>query len=303
MLALFNCYKKRHMFKIRLVIIIFLLSCSFLTHAQKKRALLVGISEYGVNTGWKGIHGANDVDLMKSVLKSFSIRELKNSNATYDNIIKELNYLKQKSKEGDLVYIHFSGHGQPYEDSDGDELDGWDESFVPYDAHLYYENNVYSGSKHLTDDILNTYLVNIRKKLGESGFLYVTIDACHAGNSYRKSDEDIYRGTGKGFSKNNKLYKVPKVQKQHFKIDNISGHAPIVMLEACQSHQRNTEINVNGAYYGPLSYAIYMTLQAHTIDKQGIWIREVPITMKKLMPSWNRQKMVVESSINFKQVQ
>ena len=104
------------MFKIRLVIIIFLLSCSFLTHAQKKRALLVGISEYGVNTGWKGIHGANDVDLMKSVLKSFSIRELKNSNATYDNIIKELNYLKQKSKEGDLVYIHFSGHGQPYED-------------------------------------------------------------------------------------------------------------------------------------------------------------------------------------------
>jgi len=46
-----------------------------------------------------------------------------------------------------------------------------------------------------------------------------------------------------------------------------------------------------------------MTLQANTIDKQGIWIGEVPITMKKLMPSWNRQKMVVESSINFKQVQ
>ena len=93
------------MFKIRLVIIIFLLSCSFLTHAQKKRALLVGISEYGVNTGWKGIHGANDVDLMKSVLKSFSIRELKNSNATYDNIIKELNYLKQRIKgRGSCIY-------------------------------------------------------------------------------------------------------------------------------------------------------------------------------------------------------
>lgn len=288
------------MFKIRLVIIIFLLSCSFLTHAQKKRALLVGISEYGANTGWKSIHGANDVDILTKVLKGFTIRELKNSNATYDNIIKELNYLRKQSKEGDLVYIHFSGHGQPYEDSDGDELDGWDESFVPYDAHLYYENNVYSGNKHLTDDKLNTYFVNIRKKLGESGFLYVTIDACHAGNSYRESNEDIYRGTGKGFSKNNKLYRVPKVQKQYYKIDNNSGLAPVVMLEACQAHQRNTEINVNGMYYGPLTYAIYLTLQTKSIDKQAIWIEGLPLTMKELMPSWNKQKMVVESSVNYK---
>ena len=179
-----------------------------IAHAQKRNALLVGISTYGDNTGWKNIHGANDVDLMKSVLNGFSIRELKNANATYDNIIKELNYLSKKTKEGDIVYIHFSGHGQPFEDINGDEQDGWDESFVPFDAHLYYEQNVYSGNKHLTDDILNTYLIKIRKKIGEHGILYVTIDACHAGNSYRESEEDIYRGTGKGFSKNNKIYKV-----------------------------------------------------------------------------------------------
>ena len=73
--------------------ILILLSCCLLTQAQNKRALLVGISQYGNNTGWKNIHGANDVDLMKSVLNGFSIRELKNANATYENIIKELNYL------------------------------------------------------------------------------------------------------------------------------------------------------------------------------------------------------------------
>lgn len=144
--------------------ILIFLSCCLLTHAQNKRALLIGISQYGNNTGWKNIHGANDVDLMKSVLNGFSIRELKNANATYDNIIKELNYLTKKTKEGDIVYIHFSGHGQPFEDINGDEQDGWDESFIPFDAHLYYEQNVYSGNKHLTDDILNTYLIKIRKK-------------------------------------------------------------------------------------------------------------------------------------------
>ena len=277
--------------------ILILLSCCLLTHAQNKRALLIGISQYGNNTGWKNIHGANDVDLMKSVLNGFSIRELKNANATYDNIIKELNYLTKKTKEGDLVYIHFSGHGQPFEDINGDEHDGWDESFVPFDAHLYYEENVYSGNKHLTDDILNTYLIKIRKKIGEHGILYVTIDACHAGNSYRDSEEDIYRGTGKGFSKNNKIYKVPKTQKRYYNIDDIRGYSPIVMLEACQSHQRNTEIYIKNTYYGPLTYAIFKTLQTKSIDKQAKWTKDLDSTMQDLLPSWNRQKMVVECSI------
>lgn len=277
--------------------ILLFLACCLLTQAQNKRALLVGISQYGNNTGWKNIHGANDVDLMKSVLNGFSIRELKNANATYENIIKELNYLTKKTKEGDIVYIHFSGHGQPFEDINGDEHDGWDESFVPFNAHLYYEEKVYSGNKHLTDDILNPYLIKIRKKIGEHGILYVTIDACHAGNSYRDSEEDIYRGTGKGFSKNNKIYKVPKTQKRYYNIDDIRGYSPIVMLEACQSHQRNTEIYIKNTYYGPLTYAIFKTLQTKSIDKQAKWTKDLDSTMQDLLPSWNRQKMVVECSI------
>lgn len=52
----------------------------------------------------ENIHGANDVDLMKSVLNGFSIRELKNANATYDNIIKELNYLTKKLKK-EILFI------------------------------------------------------------------------------------------------------------------------------------------------------------------------------------------------------
>ena len=67
--------------------ILLFLACCLLTQAQNKRALLVGISQYGNNTGWKNIHGANDVDLMKSVLNGFSIRELKNANATGSSAI------------------------------------------------------------------------------------------------------------------------------------------------------------------------------------------------------------------------
>ena len=69
------------------------------------------------------------------------------------------------------------------------------------------------------------------------------------------------------------------------------------MLEACQSHQRNTEIYIKDTYYGPLTYAIYKTLQTKNIDKQAKWTKDLDSTMQDLLPSWNRQKMVVECSI------
>jgi hypothetical protein len=31
---------------------------------------------------------------------------------------------------GDIIYLHFSCHGQPFEDMNGDEADGWDESYL-----------------------------------------------------------------------------------------------------------------------------------------------------------------------------
>ena len=42
------------------------------SHAQTKRALLVGISNYSTNsaTQWTDIHGANDVELIATTLKS-----------------------------------------------------------------------------------------------------------------------------------------------------------------------------------------------------------------------------------------
>ena len=289
---------------IRLLAIVSLLMICSQAQAITKRALLVGISDYGASINassnqWSNIHGANDVELVSKTLKlqGFRITSITNKNATARRIRKELKSISSSCRKGDVVYIHLSCHGQPFEDKNGDEEDGWDESFVPFDAHLYYEQNVYSGNKHLTDDILNTYLIKIRKKIGEHGILYVTIDACHAGNSYRDSEEDIYRGTGKGFSKNNKIYKVPKTQKRYFKIDDIRGYSPIVMLEACQSHQRNTEIYIKDTYYGPLTYAIYKTLQTKNIDKQAKWTKDLDSTMQDLLPSWNRQKMVVECSI------
>ncbi len=156
-----------------------------------KRALLIGISDYPVyknmdGASWGSIHGANDVLMIGNTLKlkGFSVTSLVNSNATATNIRKAFRKLLLEVKAGDVVYLHFSCHGQPFEDMDGDEEDGWDEAIVPYDAMMTYKRGVYDGSNHIIDDELHTYFDNLRKTVGKSGFVCVVIDACHAGNSY-----------------------------------------------------------------------------------------------------------------------
>ena len=140
------------------VILVVALAFASTASAQAKRALLVGISNYSSNsaTQWTDIHGANDVELIAATLKSqrFSIAKVTNKQATAKRIRKELTSLVRSCRAGDVVYIHFSGHGQPFEDKSGDENDGWDESIIPYDAHKAYSKGRYEGSNHILDDEL-----------------------------------------------------------------------------------------------------------------------------------------------------
>jgi len=336
MLTKFNWYKKRHMSKIRIVYITMtLLLCCFWAHAQNKRALLIGLSKYGVNTGWNNIHGTNDIDLIKTKLIGFSIRELRNSSATYDNIISELNHLEKESQKGDTIYIHLSGHGQPVEDYDSDEPDGWDESFIPYDAHMIYDKLKYDGRKHLTDDVLHQYYELLRKKIGSQGALIVAIDACHSGESYRGDDEqeffnliddeivdeciidsalteineyDSYeRGTALGFSKNKKEYIVKKNSaKNKIVIKKQGSLSTILLLESCLSSQKSIELDIlikdkKGAtrHYlcGPLSYCIYKNIcKKKNISTNMDWVASLNEIYSKVMYGRGRQQLVVEYS-------
>ena len=98
--------------------------------AQVNRALLIGISEYPDEGGWTTIHGATDVLRLEKTLcqKNFKVTKLIDKEATYENITKALDKLIEQTHEGDGIYLHFSCHGQPFEDLDGDETDGWDEA-------------------------------------------------------------------------------------------------------------------------------------------------------------------------------
>ena len=276
--------------------------CCLTCKAQTKRALLMGISNYPQNddNSWNNIHGENDISLLAPTLKEqgFKITKLTGKDATASKIRKEFTALSHSCQRGDLVYVHFSGHGQPYEDLDGDETDGWDEAIVPFDARKVYKAGEYEGANHITDDELNGYFNAIRTNIGSNGFLYVVIDACHAGSSYRGEEEEevITRGTNKGFSASGKMFAPPIDKRGKIKIEDAEGMSNICVLEACRAYQVNSEIKENGVFYGALSYYINEVIQNQPISKDTTWTNEVSQKMSndtRLV----RQNIVIETSL------
>lgn len=286
--------------------ILLLLLAILPVRSATKRALLVGISEYPeyktADASWQPIHGANDVELISETLKGqgFKITNVLNSNATASNIRKAMKNLQTETRAGDIVYLHFSGHGQPFEDLDGDEDDGWDESIIPYDAQKEYAKGQYEGANHITDDELHSYFQRLMSKVGPSGLVCVVIDACHAGNTYMGDEEDeeetFLRGTKKGFSPNTKDYHPRINAKGSFQIAKKVDQGDIIVLEACRSYQSNYEIKQKGKYYGPLSYYVGMVLAKQKLTASTGWIEEVNKEMKA-NGRLTRQNMVYETTL------
>ena len=279
--------------------------CAFSAQSQTRRALLIGISEYTTHTQpsddvWANIHGANDVELLSQTLnkQDFKIKKLTNKAATAQQIRKEFARFISSCRPGDIVYLHFSCHGQPVEDLNGDEEDGWDEAIIPVDAQKVYHKGKYTGENHIIDDELNEYLRSIRTKVGNKGFVYVVIDACHAGSSYRGDEEEdsiIIRGTNRGFTSTGKQF-APKIDKRgKIRVEKSASMANICILEACRSYQVNSEIREGGVYYGSLSFYVNKVIQSTLLSSDKFWIDKV----NQLMDSdirLVRQNLVIETS-------
>lgn len=222
---------------------------------QDKYALVIGIGNYPEQTGWNKIHGNNDVPIITSWLNSNGfisehIISLVDEEATYAGILQGFENLIGIVSANDIVYIHFSGHGQQITDIDGDEEDSFDESWIPYDAHKTYVAGQYEGERHITDDTLNELLSEIRKKIGAKGKLTVVSDACHSGGGSRsedENDEDVcVRGTSDKF-----IIPTTSTNKTRY-----SRSVDWLFIGACKSYQTNFEYKYDGVFYGSLTYII-----------------------------------------------
>ena len=256
------------------IITYLLLLLSLSVTAQTKRALVIGLGEQQ-DKAWNKINGDKDVPFVQAMLKNAGFKfvtTLVNRQATKTGIVGAFKRMTVSCKYGDVVYIHYSGHGQQMTDVHNDERDGLDECWIPYDA-CRKVSATYHGEKHLTDDELNVYLNAIRNKIGAKGKLLVVIDACHSGDGTRGEDDEIVRGVEDTLvvdSLNARgLYETFEAIKSFFISDNgkenvINTKAkPLaerwITISACRSDQVNVEMKSPAV--GKLTYALWKELK------------------------------------------
>lgn len=237
----------------RLWLIVGLVFCCISVQAEK-RALIIGIGAYpDVDYGWPVIHGDNDIayataTLLANGFSKSKIDSLRNEQATGQAICNAFKRLIASAQTNDVVYIHFSGHGQQITDLDGDEEDGYDEAWVAYDA-LQEPTPNYHGEHHITDDQLNAWLKQLRQKVGINGRIIVISDACHSGTSTRDITEPAeIRGAHAKFELNG----VKHPYKGQRTIEWIS-------ISACADNECNRQHRLaDGNQCGSLTYALYL---------------------------------------------
>lgn len=234
--------------KLICIMLLIAASCN-LSHATK-RALVIGIGSYPEASGWAKINGDKDLPIVRDMLlangfQSKDIVELKNESATADAIRKALDALVSKAAKGDVIYIHFSGHGQQITDLHGDEEDGFDEAWIPIDAQFSYVKGKYEGENHIVDDQLNQWLSQLRSKVGATGKITVVADACHSGGGSRGDEDEteyVVRGTSDAFV-------IPGNTKP---FSGEVGTIDWIFISACKSYQCNYEYKGTGS----LTYAL-----------------------------------------------
>lgn len=223
-----------------------------LSQAQAKRALVIGIGKQE-DSAWNKINGDKDVPYVLEILNAAKYEQIiscVNEEATKTGIVSAFQTLTQSCQPNDIVYIHYSGHGQQMKDIGNDEADALDECWIPYDAYRK-PSDTYRGEKHLVDDEVNMLLTNIRNKIGGGGKMLVVVDACHSGDATRGQGETV-RGVEDIFE-TVKSWLGFSSSKQSTNIH--SNTERWITLSACESNQVNIEMK--NPTVGKLTYAIY----------------------------------------------
>ena len=249
-------------FRHKIFLIVLLVCVNMSVYAQTKRALVIGIGKQE-DSAWNKINGDKDVPYVLEILLAAKYEQIitcVNEEATKTGIVSVFQTLTQSCQPNDIVYIHYSGHGQQMKDIGNDEADALDECWIPYDAYRK-PSETYRGEKHLVDDEVNMLLTDIRNKIGVGGKMLVVVDACHSGDATRGQDETV-RGVEDIFETVKSRLGLSSSEQNI----NIQTNAERwITLSACESNQVNIEMK--SPTVGKLTYAIYSKVKSREFGK------------------------------------
>ena len=202
-----------------------------------KKALLVGINYTGTADELYGC--INDVNSVKDRIAQngftdadiTTLTDLTDNKPTKHNILSELEKLLVNSKEGDLLFFSYSGHGSYTLDRNGDEADGYDELLVSSDL------------QGVTDDELKLV---IQTHLKENVTLFAMIDSCYSGSVLDLKYQYIDSLNYDEYTENDK------------QLDTVGN---VFMISGCTDEQTSADAFINNKYSGAMTWSLLESLK------------------------------------------
>lgn len=254
-----------------------------LARGPQRKALLVGINQY-VDAPLKGC--VNDALMLGNILIDHfgftpgeNMRLVVDQRATKKAILERLEWLVDGAAAGDVLVVHYSGHGSqvPARGAD-DEIDGLDECLIPID---------HDWDHPLTDDDLAKFVDAVPEGVN----LTVILDNCNSGTGLRilapgaiptavkrllpppdiqfRAAEDITVTPGLNY------YSVTMSKFRPLDVCRF-GHAVTdkgILVAGCRSDQFAKDAYIEGDYHGALTFSLHEALKVNgPRQSYGQWV-------------------------------
>lgn len=172
--------------------------------------------------------------------------------------------LLKQAKKGDVLLLHYSGHGANVPDKNGDEADNRDEILCPTDLNWY-------------DPLLDDWLRTTFDQLGEGVNFTVIMDCCHSGSNTRAilppNAPSIPRflpcpldlmaaESGRKLRGATRATLRRSSTTNRRKSDIVEVDIPEVLITGCRDTQTSADAYIGRSYNGALTYNLVAAIKA-----------------------------------------
>jgi hypothetical protein len=199
------------------------------TKTNNKKALLIGINY--INTPYELSGCIDDVNRMKEFLTKYgfnsiqTLTDLTTIKPTKQNILNELKNMIINAQAGDILFLHFSGHGSYTYDNNGDETDRRDEMIISSDL------------QGVLDDELKSILSNNMKR---EVTIFGLFDSCHSGTMFDLKFNYLDSNNYDKYTENDK-------------VSECNGN--VIMISGCMDSQTSAEAFINNKVQGAMTWS------------------------------------------------
>lgn len=234
-----------------------------------KKALLIGINRYRIpGADLRGC--VNDVKNMSGVLTKYygfaagDIAVLTDLDATKKAMQAGIVKLLKGAKKGDVLLLHYSGHGANVPDRNGDEADHRDEILCPADLDWY-------------DPLLDDWLRKHFDQVPAGVNLTVVMDCCHSGSNTRQLlppdapsmprylpnplDMLAVESGRKLRGKTRSTLRLSTPARRR-KSDIVDVNIPELLITGCRDTQTSADAYIGKGYNGALTYNLVAAIKA-----------------------------------------